>query len=144
MIIREEVSFKANTNQVWNLLINPAMTKQYMFGCEVLSNWKKGDPILWKGRAENGEEVTYVKGEIIEFEDGKKVTFTMFDPNIGIPDIPRNYVNLSYSVIPEETGCKLIITQGDFQKVDNSEKRFNESKQGWQMVIPTMKKILKE
>lgn len=144
MIIKEEVFFKANPSKVWNLLINPEMTKQYMFGCEVLSDWKIGNQILWNGKTENGEEITYVKGKVVEYEQGKKVTSTMFDPNLGIPDVPRNYVNLTYEVIRIENGCKLIITQGDFQNADNAEKRFEESRQGWKMVIPIMKRILNE
>lgn len=144
MRIKEEIFFKATPTKVWDILTKPEMTKKYMFGCEVLSDWKVGNPILWNGKTENGEEITYVKGRIIEFEEGKKVTSTMFDPNMGIPDIPRNYVNLTYEVIPQETGCKLIITQGYFQDADKAEKRFEESKQGWQMVIPAMKKILNE
>ena len=115
-----------------------------MFGCEVLSDWKIGNQILWKGKTENGEEIIYVKGEIIEYKKGKKVTSTMFDPNIGIPDIPRNYINLTYEVIPQKTGTMLMITQGDFKNTDNAEKRFIESKQGWKMVISTMKKLLNE
>ena len=144
MIIKEEVSFKANPEKVWDLLINPEMTKQYMFGCEVISDWEIGSPIIWKGKTEDGKEVIYVKGEIIDFVNGSKVTSTMFDPNMGIADVPKNYVNLTYEVIPKKSGCQLIITQGDFQGADNAEKRFEESKQGWKMVIPTMKKILNE
>lgn len=144
MIIKEDVLFKSGAKKVWNLLTSPEMTKQYMFGCEVLSDWKIGNQILWNGKTENGEEITYVKGEVIAFEDGKKATLTMFDPNMGLPDIPRNYINLTYEVIPQEKGCRLIITQGDFQDTDNAEKRFEESKQGWKMVIPSMKKILNE
>lgn len=44
----------------------------------------------------------------------------------------------------KESGCKLIITQGDFHGADNAEKRFEESKHGWKMVIPIMKKLMNE
>ncbi len=142
MVIKEVITFKSDLKRVWNLVTNPEMTKQYMFGCEVLSDWKIGSPIIWKGKTEDGKEVIYVKGEIIEYEKEKKVTFSTFDPNMGITDILTNYVNLTYEVISQENGCKLIITQGDFQGVDNSEKRFEEAKQGWKMVIPMMKKII--
>ena len=37
-----------------------------------------------------------------------------------------------------------IIIQGGFQGVDHAEKRFEESKEGWKMMIPIMKKNLKE
>jgi uncharacterized protein YndB with AHSA1/START domain len=144
MIIKETVKFKSDAKIVWDLVINPEMTKQYMFGCEVLSDWQVGNSIIWKGKTEDGKEVIYVKGSILEFEEGRKTTFSMFDPNMGIADIPTNYVNLTYEVIPKDSGCDLVITQGDFQSTDNAEKRFEESKQGWQMVIPTMKKLLNE
>ena len=144
MIFKEEIIFQSTTEQVWDLLTNPEMTKQYMFGCEVISDWKIESPILWKGKTEDGKEVIYVKGEIVEYLAGRKITMTMFDPNMGIPDVPKNYVDLTYELIPKKAGFKLMITQGDFQGVDNGEKRFQESAQGRKMVIPTMKKILNE
>ena len=144
MIIKEDVIFKADENTVWDLITNPEKTKQYMFGCEVLSDWKIGSPILWKGKTENYNEIIYVKGNIINFKKNKKVSFTMLDPNIGIADIPENYIELSYEVTKIESGTLLTITQGDFNGTENAEKRFEESKQGWKMVIPLMKKLLNE
>ena len=144
MIVKETVAFKSDAATVWDLIVNPAMTKQYMFGCEVLSDWHIGSAITWEGKTEEGETVIFVKGAIIAFEAGKKTTFSMFDPNMGIADIPANYVNLTYEVIPKEKGCDLVITQGDFQGKGNGEKRFEEAKKGWQMVIPNMKQLLNE
>lgn len=143
MIVKEEVLFNATVEKVWELVIDPAMTKQYMFGCEVISDWKIGSPVYWNGKTENGDEITYVKGEVLEFEKGKKVTSTTFDPNSGMADIPENYVKLSYELQPTENGTLLTITQGDFAGAEEGKKRYEESKSGWkEMVIPTMKKLL--
>lgn len=145
MIIKEDVLFKADIEQVWNLLINPEMTKQYMFGCEVLSDWKVGSPVYWKGKTEDGEEIVYVKGTVLEFEEGKKVSSTTFDPNSGMKDVPENYVVLTYDLKEEKEGTLLRITQGDFSGAEEGEKRYLESKSGWkEMVIPIMKKLLNE
>ncbi|MFK7933409.1 MAG: SRPBCC domain-containing protein, partial [Saprospiraceae bacterium] len=65
MIIKEEVLFQATPEQVWDLLINPALTKQYMFGCEVLSDWKVGSPVYWKGKTEDGTAINYVEGKVL-------------------------------------------------------------------------------
>lgn len=143
MIIKEEVFFKASAEKVWDLLINPEMTKQYMFGCELISDWKIGSTVHWKGKTENGEEVTYVKGEVLEYEEGKKVTSTTFDPNSGMTDTPNNYVILTYELQPIENGTLLTITQGDFSKAEEGKKRYEESKVGWkEIVIPTMQKLI--
>jgi len=145
MIIKETVLFKASIEQVWDLVINPEMTKQYMFGCEVLSDWKIGSPVHWKGKTEDGKEVVYVKGTVLEYEEGVKVTSTTFDPNSGMEDIPTNYVNLTYELEKSEKGTLLTIVQGDFYRAEEGEKRYEESKSGWKdMVIPMMKKLLGE
>lgn len=145
MIIKEEVLFKANSKQVWDLVINPEMTKQYMFGCEVISDWQIGSPVHWKGKTENGDEMIYVKGEVLEYEEGKKVSSTTFDPNSTMADIPENYVTLTYEINETSNGTLLTIIQGDFAGAEEGKKRYEESKSGWKdMVIPIMKKLLNE
>lgn len=144
-IIKEEVIFKADVKEVWNLLINPEMTKQYMYGCELISDWSIGSEVLWKGKTEDGQEVVYVKGKVLEYEEGKKVVSTTFDPNSGMADIPANHVELSYELEQMDEGTKLTIIQGDFYGAEDGEKRYNDSKGGWSgMVIPLMKKLLGE
>ena len=66
MIVTKEIMFSASKSAVWDLLTNPQKTKQYMFGCEVLSSWEVGAPIIWKGLTEAGAEIIYVKGEILQ------------------------------------------------------------------------------
>jgi len=145
MIVKEEVLFNANAKRVWDLVINPEMTKQYMFGCEVISDWEIGSPVYWKGKTENGEEIVYVKGEVLEYEEGKRVSSTTFDPNSGMADIPENYVKLTYEIKEIENGTLLTISQGDFAGAEEGKKRYEESKAGWkEMVIPIMKKLLEE
>lgn len=115
-----------------------------MYGCEVLSEWKVGSPIIWKGITEDGAEVIYVKGEIIDIEKEKKVTFTSFDPNKGMEDKSENYVNLTYELQKLKNGTKLILTQGDFSKAENGKDRYEESSKGWEMILPIMEKVISE
>lgn len=145
MIITEEVQFKAPAEKVWDLLTNPAMTKKYMFGCELISDWTIGSPVLWKGKTEDGQEMVYVKGEVLEYEAGKKVVSTTFDPHAGMADVPENYVKLSYEVESRGEGSLLRIIQGDFSSGEHVKERYEESREGWKtMVIPMMKELLGE
>lgn len=142
MKIEKEIQFNVKKEKIWKLLTDPKMTKQYMFGCEVLSKWEIDSPIFWKGYTEEGKEVTYVKGKIIECERGNKVTFTMFDPNLGIEDIPENYLNLTYELTEINNKTVLKLTQENFDIVANGKKRYEESLKGWEMVIPIMKQLI--
>ncbi len=145
LIIKEEVLLDAPLTKVWDLLTNPKMTKQYMFGCEIVSDWQIGSPVLWTGKTEDGQEIVYVKGKVLEYEYGKKISSTTFDPNSGMKDIPENHVQFTYELEEQENRTLLTITQGDFSKAEDGQKRYDESKQGWrEMVIPLMKKLLKE
>ncbi|HAS43174.1 MAG TPA: hypothetical protein DCS93_22025 [Microscillaceae bacterium] len=141
MIINETVHFKANKAQVWDLLTNPAKTQQYMFGSEVVSTWKVGDLVEWKGKTEAGEAITFVKGEVIVYEAGSTITQTMFDPHMGLEDVPENYAKLTYSLSESNEGTTLQIIQ-DFTGVGLAQKRFEESQKGWPMVIQAMKEML--
>ena len=141
MMIKKEVQFNSAKEKIWDLLTNPVMTKEYMFGCEVISDWKVGSPILWRGQTEDGKEIIYVKGNIIEFEKGSKVTFTMFDPNMKLDDIPENYLNLTYELEEKDNKTILKLSQGNFASVADGKKRYEESLKGWEMIIPIMKQI---
>ena len=112
-----------------------------MYGCEVISQWDVGSPIVWKGMKEDGQEIIHFKGEITEIIPGKKVSLTMLDPNINIEDIPENYVHLTYELSSAESGTQLQLTQ-DFTGTENAETRYSESMQGWDMVLDGMKKLL--
>ncbi len=141
LIVRDEIVFNAPKSKVWDMLINPTITKQYMFGTEVLSDWGIGDPVIWKGKTESGEDITHVKGEVVRYDPENEVAFTMLDPNSGIEDIPENYVELSYTLEEVEEGTKLTITQGDYATVKQGESRMSDSAKGWGMVLPLMKEI---
>ena len=142
--VSDEIVFNATKTKVWKLLTDPAMTKQYMFGTEVLSDWGIGDPVIWKGKTESGEDIVYVKGEVVRYDPENEVAFTMFDPLADIEDIPENYVELSYRLEEVEEGTKLTITQGDYATVEQGESRMADSAKGWGMVLPLMKDMVEK
>lgn len=142
MAINRVVQFKTSKQQVWNVLTLPELTKQYMYGCEVLSDWQVGSSIYWKGLTEEGNEIIHVKGEITDVVIGERVSFTMLDPNMGIADIPENYVTLTYTLKELADGVELTIEQSDLTGKENAETRYQQSIAGWDMVIPMMKELV--
>jgi len=45
-IVKKSIAISAGLQAVWGNLTNPEQTKKYMFGCETVSNWKVGNPLL--------------------------------------------------------------------------------------------------
>ncbi len=143
--ITNSISINAPASKVWDALINPEQTKKYMFGCEAISAWKKGSTLIWKMMHE-GKEFIPVKGHIVEIEPHKILSYTVIDPhNPNIPDIPENYLVVTYFL--ESTGgqTNLTVVQGDYNTVADGEKRYQESYnngEGWNPILVEIKKML--
>ena len=49
MIAKASVIVRRNRTEVWDALINPKVIKQYMFGTNVVSDWREKSSIRWRG-----------------------------------------------------------------------------------------------
>jgi uncharacterized protein YndB with AHSA1/START domain len=114
-----------------------------MFGCETVSDWKIGSPLLWKG-VHDGREMVFVKGSIVDIKPGKFLAYTTIDPNSEIADVPENYLTVTYELAAENGKTILTVTQGDYLTVSNGEKRYNETIQGggWEPILKEIKKLV--
>jgi uncharacterized protein YndB with AHSA1/START domain len=145
LTVQSKITLNAPASKVWDALTNPEQTKKYMFGCEAISDWKVGSPLLWKGSYE-GKEMVFVKGNIVNIEPGKFLAYTTIDPNSAMEDIPENYLTVTYFLTEEGDKTSLTVTQGDYSKVAEGEKRYKETVDGggWQPILDQIKKLVEE
>lgn len=143
LIVKNSISINAPASKVWDALVNPEQTKKYMFGCETVSDWKPGSPLLWKGNYE-GKEMIFVKGNIVSIEPGKFLAYTVIDPNSGIEDIPENYLTVTYNLSVENGQAILTVTQGDYAAVGDGEQRYKHTIDGggWEPILIEIKKLV--
>jgi uncharacterized protein YndB with AHSA1/START domain len=99
-IISNTILINAPAFTVWNALINPTETKKYMFGCETVSTWQPGSPLLWQGEYE-GQTMVFVKGHVVSIDPGSHLAYTVFDPNAAMEDIPENHLTVTYDLAEE-------------------------------------------
>jgi uncharacterized protein YndB with AHSA1/START domain len=144
LMIKNSIRINATADRVWDALTNPEQTKKYMFGCETVSDWKVGSPLLWRGHYE-GQDMVFVKGHIEGIEPGKFLAYTTIDPNSDIADIPENYLTVTYDLYPENNETILTVTQGDYKKVADGERRYQDASnngEGWNPILVEIKKLL--
>jgi len=145
LFIKNTITINAPANKVWDALVNPEQTKKYMFGCETVSDWKPGSPLLWRMDYE-GKEFIPVKGNVVDIQPGQLLVYTVIDPNNpAIPDIPENYLTVIYELVPGDNHTVLNVTQGDYSTVADGEKRYNDSYnngEGWNPILVQIKEML--
>ena len=143
LIVKSTISINAPAAKVWDVLVNPEQTKKYMFGCETVSDWNIGSDLLWKG-SYNGKEMIFVKGKIIEIVPSEKLVYSTFDPHSSMEDIPQNYLTVTYELTEKNGFTTLNVTQGDYSKVAEGERRYHESYnngEGWNPILLAIKKL---
>ncbi len=142
-ILQDSIQINSSLDKIWDVLTNPEITPIYMYTCAVISDWKIGGDVLWKGIH---DDVIYVKGKLVEFEVKKKFVYTVFDPNSTIEDIPENYLTVSCYLEVDGESTILKVTQGDYSKVANGQSRYDEAAAagGWQSVLEKIKEIAEQ
>jgi uncharacterized protein YndB with AHSA1/START domain len=146
LFVKNTIRINGSPRRVWDALTNPEQTKKYMFGCETVSDWKVGSPLLWKGSYE-GKEMVFVKGNIAEIKPERFLAYTTLDPNSTIEDIPENYLTVTYELTAENGNTVLTVTQGNFATVADGEKRYQEvynNGEGWNPILVEIKKLVEE
>lgn len=147
LIVKNNITINASASKVWNALVNPEQTKKYMFGCETVSDWKQGSTLLWRMEHE-GKDFIAVKGNIVKIEPEKFLAYTTIDPNNpSMPDVPENYLTVTYDLKEENGQTVLTVTQGDYARVADGQRRYEETYnngEGWNPILVEIKKLLEE
>jgi uncharacterized protein YndB with AHSA1/START domain len=138
IVAKVEVAVNAPINKVWDSLINPKMIRQYMLGATVISNWKEGSPIAWKG---NYKGKPYEdKGVILKLQPLTKLQYTHFSPLSGQADIPENYHTVTIELKSTEKETIIALEQSN----NESKQAKEESEKNWKMMLENLKKMLEK
>ena len=135
-IARAETTIKASADKVWNALTNPEMIKKYMFGTTVISDWKEGSKIVWKGEWEGKPYED--RGEIQEAKKNQLLQFSHFSPSSGEKDLPENYRIVTIILSEDKDKTKVTLTQDN----NHSEADREHSEKNWRGMLDGLKKVV--
>ena len=138
LIARASITINAPSTNVWNALVNPKAIKQYMFGTNVVSDWKEGSPIVWKGEWQGKSYED--KGVILQFKPGRTIQYSHFSPLSGLPDKPESYHTVTIELSNEGTQTRVSLSQDN----NPTEQAREHSEKNWGMMLTALKKFLEE
>jgi uncharacterized protein YndB with AHSA1/START domain len=132
----KSIVIAAPAERVWEALTDPVQVKQYMWGSDVVSDWKQGSPLIYRGIWEG--KPFEDKGTILEINPPHLLRTNYFSPLRGKPDVPENYAEVTYALSAEGGGTKLTVTQGNIP--DEAGKAQSEG--NWGTVLDAIKKLI--
>ena len=138
IIARVSTTVNASKDKVWEALVTPAIIKQYMFGAEVSSDFRKGSKITWKGEWEGKSYED--KGEIREVEPGRLLEYSHFSPLSGDEDVPENYHTVTIELAEKNGKTSVTLTQDN----NPTDKAREHSEKNWQGMVDGLKKVLEK
>ena len=131
-------TINAKPEQVWDALVNPKAVKAYMFGADVISDWKPGSSIVWKGewQGKSFED----KGKVLEIKPPQKLKYTHFSPLAGLPDKPENYHTVTMELSGQGSQTNLKLSQDN----NANEDALQHSEKNWQTMLDGLKKYVEQ
>ena len=138
LIAKASVHIDAPREKVWNALVTPEAIKEYMFGANVISDWREGSPIIWKGdwQGKSYED----KGTILQLTLGKTIQYNHFSPLSGLPDEPENYHVVTVKLTSKGNQTHVMLTQDH----NASEEEREHSENNWKMMLNGLKKFVEQ
>ncbi|ULA61512.1 MAG: ATPase [Nitrospira sp.] len=136
LIARSTIDIDAPTEKVWHALVSPDAIKQYMFGTTVVSAWREGTPIVWKGEWQGKSYED--KGTILQLQPQRTLQYTHFSSLSGLPDVPDNHHTVTIELSPSEGLTRISLTQDNNR---NEEARAH-SEKNWGMMLVRLKQFL--
>lgn len=129
-------TIKAPVAKVWTALVTPDQIKQYMFGTNVVTDWKVGSPIVWKGEWQG--KAYEDKGTILKLEKEHVLQYSHFSPLSDEPDPSENYHTVTVELSGEGQQTTVTLTQDN----NENEEAREHSEKNWQMMVDSLKKFL--
>ena len=137
-VARVSIAMNASLDRVWDAFVNPTIIKQYTFGTDVVSDWKEGSAITWKGEWQGKKYED--KGTILWLKPRQVISYSHFSTLSGLPDLPENYHTVTVELSQSKNGTLVKLTQ-DNNPDDEARKQ---SEEIWTMMLGSLKKIVEK
>jgi uncharacterized protein YndB with AHSA1/START domain len=109
LVAKADVTIDAPDDEVWESLVDPEAIREYMFGTTVVSDWREGSPIVWKGEWQGRKYED--KGTILELDAPRRLRYSHFSPLAGKEDTPENYHTVTIALTPEGDRTRVTLSQ---------------------------------
>lgn len=138
LIAKTSTTIAAPASRVWDALTNPEIIKQYFFGTQVVSDWKEGSSLEFKGKWQGREYLD--KGVILKSAPPKLFQYTSLSSISNLPDEPENYANITYELNEDDGETTIVVKQEN----SPSEEARKQAEENWTNVLKNLRSMLEK
>jgi len=135
-VAKASISVNAPIGKVWDALTDSEVIKQYMFGTEVVSDWKEASPIVWKGEWQGKKYED--RGVILKLEPERLIQYSHFSSHSGLPDVRENYHTVTIELVSDDARIAISLSQDN----NGTEQAREHSEKNWKMMLAELKKLI--
>jgi uncharacterized protein YndB with AHSA1/START domain len=138
LLAKAAIGVNAPKAKVWKAFVDPECIKQYMFGTEVISDWKEGSEIIWRGEWEGKKFED--KGVIKRIVPESLLEYTHYSPLAGQPDKEENYHTVRVEIKEMGDDVAVNLTQDN----NATPEAVKHSEKNWNTMLGFMKDLLEK
>ena len=132
-IAAASMTIDAPVADVWDALINPEKIREYRFGMTVVSNWKEGSSILWKGKWKG--KAYEDQGMVLRVEPGRLLQYKHFSPRRGKPEADHT---VTIELAADGSRTHVMVSQDNH----TTEEARSLSEENWAGMLEGLRKLL--
>ena len=134
LTIQKEILIDQPIPPIWEALTSPMLTRKYFYGCDILSDWKVGSPIIYQ--EVTADKVTnHVTGIIKKIVPGVMFSYEFIsERSLVTTKVTFQLLHTIYNQ------TRVIVMQdcGDDQAM------YNDSMKGWDFVLMGLKNVVEK
>ena len=135
-VAKVTIDIGADMKSVWKGLTDPALVKQYFFGTNVESDWKKGSKVRFYGEWDGKPYED--KGTVLESDPPRLLKYNYWSSLSGTADKPENYANVTCALRQKGDRTELTVTQDEIA----TEEARSDSEKNWKSILESMSKLV--
>jgi len=134
--VKKRIVINASLSEVWKSITTSVLMKEWLDDTpvEVISDWKEGSSVIFKGTKHN--KPYEAKGNIVCIEPERLFSYTYCSQLSQLPDEPGNYTLIEFRLAPDNDKTFLTLTQRNFL-TDSMYRHFNFY---WSLTLDRLKK----
>ncbi|MCF8253906.1 MAG: SRPBCC domain-containing protein [Bacteroidia bacterium] len=99
LTVSKTIAITANSQRVWEVLTQPELIKEYLYGTHTETTWAVGTPIVFSGEYEGTSYRDH--GTILENTPFQQIRYSYWSGFSGLEDLPENYMEIRYTLHTE-------------------------------------------